>query len=102
MKKEAIVLANIFVQNYILKKGIEKFGEKGKQLAKEEMKQLHDRKHFYPIKMDQSLHEDKVKALALFIFITDKKDGRVKSHTADGSKQRQWMSKDEAAVQQCC
>ena len=38
------------------------------------------------------------KALESLIFLVEKKDGRIKArHCANGSKQREWMSSDEAA-----
>ena len=38
-----------FVQQYILKKGLEKFGEEGKKAAMKELDQLHKRNCFTPI-----------------------------------------------------
>jgi hypothetical protein len=41
-----------FVITYSLKKGIQKFGEQGRQSALKEMKQLHDRECFKPVKKE--------------------------------------------------
>ena len=39
-----------FVVTYSLKKGIDTFGDRGKDAALKEMKQLHDRECFKPIR----------------------------------------------------
>ena len=84
--------------NYSLQKGLKKFKEKGYEAALGEMKQLHDRDCWTPIKMQSMSQSEKNKALESLIFLVEKKDGRVKArHCANGSKQRQWMRPDEAA-----
>ena len=41
-----------FVQSYRLRKGLKKFGQKGRDAAYKEMKQLHDRVVFEPIRIE--------------------------------------------------
>jgi hypothetical protein len=87
-----------FVETYSLKKGLQKFGEKGHDAAFGEMKQLHDRQAFKPVNISTLSQEEKRRALDSLIFLVEKRDGRVKARTcANGSTQRVYMSKEEAA-----
>ena len=98
---EAVVLANIMismVQTYSLKAGIKKFGQKGKDSALVEMKQLHDRSVFCPRDPRQLTDQQRQRALESLIFITEKRDGRIKARAcANGSKQRNWMSREDTS-----
>ena len=95
---EATILAQSFAQTYSLKQAINKFGEKGRMAAIEEMRQLHDREVFKPIHPNNLSEKQRRNAMSSLIFITEKRDGRIKGRTvADGSKQRNWISKEEAS-----
>ena len=100
-EKEAIILATIMtsmVQTFSLKAGIKKFGDKGKDAAFVEMEQLHKRDVFKPRNVKELTVEERKKALESLIFITEKRDGRIKARAcANGSKQRQWMSKEDTS-----
>ena len=96
--EETKVLAMIFAQVYSLNAGLKKFGAKGKAAAYVEMKQLHDRTCWKPVHIKDLTPAQRKKAMESLIFLTEKRDGRIKARTcANGSKQRLWMSKDEAA-----
>jgi hypothetical protein len=83
---------------YSLKKGIERFKEAGKESAKDEMKQLHDRTCFKPIKASSLNEMERKRTLESLIFMVQKKDGRIKSrHCANGSLQRNWMEREEVS-----
>ena len=87
-----------FAQQYSYKQGLKKFGDKGQEAAVAEMKQLHGRECFKPIHINELDHNARRKAMESLMLLTEKRDGRIKGRTvADGSKQRTWMSKDEAA-----
>jgi hypothetical protein len=87
-----------FAQTYSLTKGIKTFGEKGRQAAHEEMKQLHERIVFKPIKVEELTAVERRRAMESLIFITEKKDGRIKARTcANGSTQREYTERNEAA-----
>jgi hypothetical protein len=87
-----------FVQSYSLKKGIQEFGERGKKAATKEMKQLHDRTVFQPIHVQDLTADERNKAMESLIFLVEKGDGSVKGRTcANGSTQRKYMDRDEAA-----
>jgi len=73
-----------------------KFGEKGKQAAVTEMKQLHDRSCFKPLDLNKLTDKQRRQAMSSLFFITEKRDGKIKGRTvADGSKQRLWINKEE-------
>ena len=85
-----------FLITYSLKKGIEKFKERGYESARKEMQQLHDRSCWYPIHLKDLSNAERKKALESLIFLVEKKSGTIKArHCANGSKQRQWMDQDE-------
>jgi hypothetical protein len=89
---------NSFMQAFTLKQGIHKFGDKGIQAATDELKQLHERKVFKPINMDDLTTTEKQRAMESLIFLVEKKDQRIKARTcANGSVQRTYIGKDEAA-----
>ena len=101
-EEEAPVLARImekvFVVTYSLKKGIAKFGKRGTDAAESEMNQLHSREAWKPLDVNTLTKEERRSAMESLMFLTEKRDGRVKARTcADGRKQRDWMSKEEAA-----
>jgi hypothetical protein len=78
-----------FIQTYTLNKGIKKFGIEGKRAAFKEMKQLHDRIAFIPVRVEDLTELEKRKAMESLIFLVEKRDGRKKARTvANGSTQR--------------
>ena len=86
------------VTTYSLKKGIEMFGNKGKEAALKEMKQMHDRNCFQPIKKETLNSTERKRALESLIFLTEKRDGTIKArHCANGSTQRDFMNHEEVS-----
>ena len=93
----ATIMINL-VQTYSLRAGINKFGNHGKNAALLEMEQLHKRDCWKPRKVEELSASQKRNALESLLFLTKKRDGRVKArHCANGSKQRDWMQKEETA-----
>ena len=87
-----------FAETYTLKTGIKKFGTRGYNAAYNEVKQLHQRDCFVPVKIGKLSKEERSRALESLIFLTEKRDGRIKGRTcADGRKQRLWMDKTDTA-----
>ena len=87
-----------FIQTYSLKAGLKKFGNKGSEAATKEMKQLHDRKVFKPIMSSELTSQERRRAMESLIFLTEKRDGRVKARTcANGSTQRDYIPREDAA-----
>ena len=86
------------VETYSLKKGLKKFGKRAEQSATKEMKQLHDRVCFRPINPSEMTTDERKKAMESLIFLTEKRDGRLKARTvANGSVQRKWMEREDTA-----
>ena len=59
---------------YSLKAGIKQFGKAGEEAAVSEMKQLHDRKTWKPLKKKDLTQEDIKKAIGSLIFLKQKRD----------------------------
>ena len=86
------------VVTYSLKKGLQKFGMEGRAAAKGELQQLYDRQCFKPVSYNSLSETERKRALESLIFLTEKKDGRIKArYCANGSPQRQWMDRDEVS-----
>ena len=86
------------VQTYTLKRGIKKFGIKGKKAAYKEIRQLHDRVVFKPVRVEDLTTLERRRAMESLIFLTEKRDKSIKARTcADGSTQRAYIPKEEAA-----
>ena len=87
-----------FIQTYSLKAGIKKFGDKGSEAATKEMKQLHHRKVFKPNMSSELTTQERKRAMESLIFLTEKRDGRVKARAcANGSTQRDYIPREDAA-----
>ena len=92
-----IVNHHVFTQ-YGLKKGLQKFGDAGRQAVHNETEQLHLRSCFEPLDPNNMTYEEKKKALESLIFVKQKETGEVKArHCADGRPQREYTPKEEAA-----
>ena len=87
-----------FAETYSLNKGLKKFGERGYEAAFSEMKQLHERGVFAPRDINSLTQQEKRRAMESLIFLAEKRDGSIKGRTcANGSTQREYISKEEAA-----
>ena len=87
-----------FAETYSLNKGLKKFGERGYEAALNEMKQLHERGVFAPRDIKTLTQQERRRAMESLIFLAEKRDGTVKGRTcANGSTQREYISKEEAA-----
>ena len=61
-----------------LKQGIKKFGDKGRDAVKKELRQLHDMTVFDPVDANTLTREQKNEALRLLMFLQQKRDDTVK------------------------
>ena len=83
------------IVTYSLQQGLKKFGERAKSSAHKEMKQLHDRECFKPIHKNSMNCAERKRMLRSLIFLTEKRDGTIKSRQcADGSPQRLYMDRE--------
>jgi len=81
------------IVTYSLMKGLLMFGIEGRASAKGEMQQLYDRQCFKPVSYNS------LRALESLIFLTKKKDGRIKSrYCANGNPQQQWMETEAIMI----
>ncbi|KAI2510062.1 Reverse transcriptase (RNA-dependent DNA polymerase) [Fragilaria crotonensis] len=71
--------AHQFIQSYSLMKGLKKFGHKGREAAYKEMKQLHERVVFKPIKIAELTEQERQRAMESLIFSW--KEGRYDQRT---------------------
>jgi len=65
-------------QQYALKKGLQKFGERGSEGAMKELEQLHRRTCFSPVDVSTMTQEERVKAMVAIMLLTEKRDGSIK------------------------
>ncbi len=82
-----------------IKKGLEVFGDAGKEAVLSEMKQLHDMGVAEPKKANMLTREEKSKSLNYLMFLKQKRSGRIKGRgCADGRKQRLCKTKEETSA----
>jgi hypothetical protein len=87
----------MFIQTYSLNKGIKKFGQKGKDAAIKEMKQLHNRTVFEGIKIKDMTTLECKRGMESLLFLVKKHDGKIKARTcANGSTQQEYIDRADA------
>ena len=87
-------------RQYIVEKGLKKFGERGKQAAEKELDQLHRRGCFRPVDVSSKTPDEKKKKQKGMMLLTEKNNDKktLKGRLVyDGSKTRDWVSREEAA-----
>jgi hypothetical protein len=79
-----------------MKRGLQMFGDRGVAAVESEMRQLHDMGALEPVR--KLTREEKNAALGYLMYLKEKSDGRIKGRgCADGRKQREYITKSEAA-----
>eukprot|EP00804_Cyclotella_cryptica_P010749 CCRYP_005527-RA/>CCRYP_005527-RA protein AED:0.26 eAED:0.17 QI:0/0/0/1/1/1/3/0/840 len=74
------------------------FGEDGRKAVTAELTQMHDMATYKPVHAHELTREQRVQDLSSLMFLTQKRDGRIKERTcANGSKQRGYIEKESAA-----
>jgi hypothetical protein len=87
-----------FAQQYILQKGLKKFGQAGRKAVMKELDQLDGRVCFEPIDVMKLTRSERKKAQEALIFLTEKRDGTIKARTVyNGAPTRAWHNKEETA-----
>ena len=85
-------------EHFSLKKGIKLFGDKAEDTTTTELRAIHDMGTYEPLDTSKLTREEKRDAFESLLFITEKKDGRVKGRKcAIGSKQRTYDGYDKSA-----
>ena len=83
----ARVLEYVLTQ-HSLDNGLKLYGKKGEHATKKELKQLHDMATFEPVDSKNLTEEEKCKAIASLMFLTEKRDGLIKARVcADDRKE---------------
>jgi hypothetical protein len=91
------VVGVIMAQQYTIRKGLKLFGDGGRQAVTKELTQLHNMATYTPMHKHELTREQRVQALSSLMFLTQKRDGRIKGRAcANGSKQREYISKESA------
>ena len=81
-----------------LKKGIKLSGNRAEEATTEELRAIHDMGTYEPLDASKLTREDKRDALESLLFVTEKRDGKIKSRKcAIGSKQRTYDSYDKSS-----
>ena len=94
---EMDIFAFVMTQ-YSLRAALKKFGKGAEDAAMAEMKQLHVMDCWDVEDPAKLSREERARALPSLIFIKEKRDGKLKGRScADGSGQREYISKEEAA-----
>ena len=92
------IMGVILAQHFSLKKGIPLFGDKAEQATTEELQAIHDMGTYEPLDASKLTRDEKRDALESLLFITEKRDGRIKSRKcAMGNKQRTYDGYDKFA-----
>jgi hypothetical protein len=98
INNKATVQGASFAQQYMLKRGIKKYGERGSEAAMKELDQLHQRNCFTPIDINKLTPSEKRKAQEALMFLTKKHDGKIKGRMVyNGKPTREWLSREDAA-----
>ena len=87
-----------FSQQYQLGKGLKLFGERGHKASASELEQLHHRKCFHPVSVNNMTRNERMKAQMAMMLLTEKRCGKVKGRMVfDGRKTREWITKEDSA-----
>ena len=84
--RKGSAFAEVFAQQYMLGKGLKLFGERGTNAAINEVDQLHRRTCFTPQLVSEMTAEEKRKAQAALMFLTEKRNGEVKGRMVFNGK----------------
>ena len=96
--RRGLDIVESFAQQYIIEKGLKKFGNKGEQAAYKEMEQLHKRTCFTPILVKDMTASEKEKAQLALCYLTEKRDGTIKGRTVyNGKGTRKWLTREDSS-----
>jgi hypothetical protein len=87
-----------FAQQYMLQKGLKVFGRKGNNASMKEVNQLHKRRCFAPLKVEEMKPSKWKKAQIALMLLTEKRDKSVKGRMVyNGKPTREWLSREDTA-----
>jgi hypothetical protein len=86
-----------FAQQYIVQRGLKKFGQRGADAATKEMDQLHRRNCFTPIDVASMTMDERRKTVDALMFLGEKRDKSVKGRMVyNGKPTREWLSREDS------
>jgi hypothetical protein len=86
-----------FAQQYIVQRGLKKFGQRGADAATKEMDQLHRRNCFSPIDVASLTTDERRKTVNALMFLGEKRDKSIKGRMVyNGKPSREWLSREDA------
>ena len=95
IKNKKMAEGESFGQQYILQKGLKKFGDRGSKAATKEMDQLQQINCFTPIDVAELKPQEKRKAMEYLMFLNKKCDKPIKVKMVYNGKQNQeWLSRE--------
>ena len=98
IRSDEVEVLGVIMAQMSLREGIRLFGERAKDGATKEMRQLHDMKTFFPREAKSLTREERIKALSSLIFLKEKNNGDIKGRTCiNGAPQREYIRKEDAA-----
>ena len=98
VQRRGVKFAQVHAQQYMLQKGLKKYGKRGQAGAEKELEQLHKRTCFTPLDVSKLSSDEKEKAMNALMFLSEKKDKTVKGRLVyNGKPTREWLSKEEAS-----
>ena len=71
---ESHVLGIIMVQQFSLRAGINKFGDKATELVSKELQQIHDMGTYEPVDLDKMTAAQRAEEMNSLLFISEKRD----------------------------
>ena len=91
-------IVELVLTQMTLKAAIKMWGNKATNAAESEMKQLHWRNSFKPVRWKELTETQKAAVLESHIFLTQKRTGEIKGRTvAGGNKQRGFVDKEDSS-----
>ena len=94
---QATIQGATFAQQYIVQRGLKKFGQRGTDAATKEMDQLHRRNCFTPIDVATMTIKEKQKTVDALMFLGEKRDKSVKGRMVyNGKPTREWLSREDS------
>jgi hypothetical protein len=83
-----------FAQQYIVQRGLKKFGQRGADAASKKMDQLHRRHCFTPIDVATMSNKERRKSVDALMFLGEKRDKSIKGRMVyNGKPTREWLSR---------
>ena len=85
-------------QQHTLSKGLKIYGKDGELAISKELKQLLDRRCFWPILVAELTRRERERAQLALAYLTEKRDGTKKGRIVfNGKPTREWLSREESA-----